>query len=186
MSWYVLYVETGQEEFVKYLIKKYIDKLTVEVIVPKRIIRERRQGELYEVSRPVFPGYVFLNTHMSVDLYYRLKQIPKCFRLLNSYKYRTDYMIDDVSHDNVDRVFSTVEEKEIALILQLLQKSETIGFSQLYAENSEVIVISGPLKGLEGIIKKIDRRKNRAKIELNFLGVVKLIDVGIEVLTKNA
>jgi transcriptional antiterminator NusG len=35
---------------------------------------------------------------------------------------------------------------------------------------------------MEGIIHRVDKRKNRAKIMLNFLNSVKLIDVGIEVL----
>ncbi|MDU0814644.1 antiterminator LoaP [Bacillus siamensis] len=184
MSWYVLYVETGQEEIVKCLIKKYFADLTIEVIVPKRKIREKRQGELYEVSKLLFPGYVFLNTYMNIDIYYGLKKIPRCFRLLNSYKYKTDYLVDDVSH-NITSVFCTIEQKEIAPILQLLQQNETIDFSQIYKEDSEITVISGPLKGLEGIIKKIDKRKNRAKIELNFMGVIKLVDVGVEVLTRD-
>lgn len=45
-------------------------------------------------------------------------------------------------------------------------------------------VQSGPLKGKEGIIKKVDKRKNRAKVQLNFLGREKTIDVGIEVLSQ--
>lgn len=184
MSWYALFVKTGQEEFVKHLIKKHFDELTMEVMVPKRKIRERRQGKFNEVSKVVFPGYVFLNTHMNIDLYYKLKKIPKCFRLLNSYRYGIDYMSGEVSRNKETSVFSPIEEKEITPILQLLKKTEEIGFSQIYAENSEIKVISGPLKGLEGIIKKIDRRKNRAKIALHFMGTVRLVDVGIEVLTQ--
>jgi len=35
---------------------------------------------------------------------------------------------------------------------------------------------------MEGIIRKVDKRKNRAKILLNFMGCEKTMDVGIEVL----
>ncbi|MEH7665054.1 transcription antiterminator, partial [Bacillus velezensis] len=37
---------------------------------------------------------------------------------------------------------------------------------------------------MEGIIKKIDKRKRRAKICLSFMGMDKMVNVGIEVLSK--
>ncbi|MRA76150.1 transcription antiterminator, partial [Bacillus thuringiensis] len=57
-------------------------------------------------------------------------------------------------------------------------------YSKVYIENSKVTVASGPLKGMEGIIKKIDKRKRRAKLCLSFMGLDKMVNVGIEVLSK--
>lgn len=42
--------------------------------------------------------------------------------------------------------------------------------------------MAGPLKGKEGLIKAVDRRKNRAKIGLEFMGIMREVEVGIEVL----
>ncbi|WP_234410583.1 antiterminator LoaP [Caldalkalibacillus mannanilyticus] len=162
---------------------KFIDQSVIRVMVPKRKIRERREGKLCEVSKIMLPGYVLLNTYMNIDLYYKLKEIPRCFRLLNINKYNVDYDLKDV--ENQERqvtCFTPIEEKEMALILRLAQYDEEIGFSQVHKENSKVFVRSGPLKGLEGIIKKIDKRKNRAKISLDFMGETQLVDVGIEIL----
>ncbi|MBY9083165.1 KOW motif-containing protein, partial [Paenibacillus sp. HN-1] len=44
-------------------------------------------------------------------------------------------------------------------------------------------VVSGPLTGKEGIIKKIDKHKNRAKILLSMVNTAVLVDVGIELIS---
>ena len=39
-----------------------------------------------------------------------------------------------------------------------------------FDENERIVVDEGPLNGLEGSIIKVDRRKQRAKIQLDFHG----------------
>lgn len=189
MDWYVLFVETGKEDVVRSLITKYFDKSEIRAIVPKRKLVERRLGQSYEVCKTMFPGYVLVYTQMNTKIYYELKQIPRCYRLLN----RTHSSIDNneqrsVIYNQEDTLetytFSKIEEEEMTLILQLIGKSEMIDCSALYIENAKIKVSSGPLKGKEGIIKKIDKRKRRARIALNFMGYEKLLDVGISLLEK--
>ena len=43
-----------------------------------------------------------------------------------------------------------------------------IGFSKVFKKGENVTVIDGPLKGLEGMIIKIDKRKGRAKVRMSF------------------
>ncbi|MNC28552.1 transcription antitermination protein NusG [compost metagenome] len=66
----------------------------------------------------------------------------------------------------------------------MLSDRDTLEYSSVCIINSKASVTSGPLKGFEGIIKKVDSRKNRAKIALNFFGIEKMVDVGIEVIYK--
>ncbi|SDD51794.1 transcriptional antiterminator NusG [Paenibacillus sp. CF095] len=189
MDWYVLFVETGKEDVVRSFISKNFDKAEIRAIVPKRKLIERRLGQPYEVCKTMFPGYVLVNAQMNTKIYYELKRIPSCYRLLN----RCHSSI----HNNEQRsvicnpgetletyTFSKIEEIEMRLILQLIGESEIIDCSALYIENAKVRVSSGPLKGKEGIIKKIDKRKRRARIALNFMGHEKLLDVGIILLEK--
>lgn len=56
--------------------------------------------------------------------------------------------------------------------------------SLIYFVNSKVVVESGPLMGIEGLIMTVDKRKMRAKIKVKFMGLAKEIDVGIEVLNQ--
>ena len=44
--------------------------------------------------------------------------------------------------------------------------------------------MSGPLQGKEGYIKKIDRHKRRAFLEMPMFGRVQKIQVGLEIVAK--
>ena len=68
------------------------------------------------------------------------------------------------------------------MLSKLMCNSEEIGFSDVILENGIVRVIDGPLFSLEGIIKSIDHRKQRAKVILNFLGEERTVDLGISIL----
>jgi transcriptional antiterminator NusG len=51
-------------------------------------------------------------------------------------------------------------------------------------ENSQVIILSGPLEGMEGYIKKIDRHKRKAYLEIPMFGGVQTVEMGLEVAFK--
>ena len=78
-----------------------------------------------------------------------------------------------------------IRDEEMAVILALTSQGDTIGFSEVYKEGDRIEVISGPLKGLEGIIEKFDARKNRIKVRIQFLGKEKRIDLGAHLVNKS-
>lgn len=196
MNWYALFVETGREELVQTLIRKHLDESAIRALVPKRKIRERRQGQYFDVFKILLPGYVLVQTHMDAKMYYNLKKIPISYRLLNKYLYsgsrekdsnkaedkQKDSENDEEKKFSETTHFLEISEDEMALILQLVGNEEVIDYSTVYVVNTNVFVQSGPLKGMEGFIKKIDKRNNRAKVVLNFMGNEKILDVGIEIL----
>lgn len=189
MDWYVLSVETGKENLVQRFIHKRFDESVISAVVPKRRLQERKQGKTLEVCRTMFPGYVFVNTEMSVKTYYDLKGLPRYYRLLKRYHNhytRNQGRICNGTRDNGDPaeifLFSKVDDNEMEQILQLIGNDDVIDFSTLYVENAKVTVCDGPLKGREGLIKKIDKRKKRARIVLRFMGLDKPLDIGIEML----
>jgi transcription termination/antitermination protein NusG len=177
MKWYALFVESRKEDFVKKMIKKYIDCSNITVIVPKRKLIERKQGINQLVYKNLFPGYVFVYTVMDVDLYYQLKQVPRFYKLLN---YKHDYQSKETKH----HPFTEIDTDEMRPVLSLINNEEIIDFSTVYTEGSEIRVIDGPLKGKEAIIKRINKRKGRAKICIELFAENKFLDVGIEVLSK--
>ncbi len=67
-DWYVLHVKTGNELNVVNWIKiLYPD---IRMLTPQRILKERHEGKWKLVTRTLFPGYVFILVHLSVDMYY--------------------------------------------------------------------------------------------------------------------
>jgi len=57
-----------------------------------------------------------------------------------------------------------------------------VGLSQVsFDENQRIVIKSGPLKGMEGKITKVDKRKKRVKVQLDMYKESFLVDFGYEV-----
>ncbi|MCX8129419.1 MAG: antiterminator LoaP [Clostridia bacterium] len=171
MRWYVIFVETGYEEQVcKYINKAITDvfeDVNFNLLVPKRKIYERKQGIRREVVKMMFPGYVLVETDNILDFYLRLKGSPRVIKVLRN-----------------KEVFSEITNDEIKQILFLVNENGLIDISEAFIVNDKVQIINGPLYGNEGIIKRIDKRKGRAKVELSINYNSLLIDLGINLLQK--
>ena len=165
MKWYVLFVETGRETLIQKWIQYFFDQSVCISIVPKRRLIESKQGKKYSVVKTMFPGYVFINTDMCVEVYYKLAKVPNMIRVLNNGSY-----------------WSNINDDEITSIVNLVGDNGIVDYSKIFIENSKVFVKDGPLLGMEGIIKKVDKHRSRAKIELILMGELRLIDVGIEMI----
>ena len=166
MNWYALFVYTGKEECVEEWLRLFFDDSRMIVLIPKRKLAERKQGQVNHVLKKMFPGYILIRTEMNDQIYYALKSIPNLVRVLNS-----------------SESYTKILDEEISRVLGLLGDGDVVDYSKVYLVNSRVVVKSGPLLGMEGLIKAVDRRKNRAKVSIPFMGLEKEIDVGIEVLT---
>ena len=163
-NWYAVFVKSGQENKVKERLEyRFEDKF--RIIVPKRKLRERKGGVWSYVIRPLFPGYVLVNGDIDVEEYYGFKNVPGLFKLLCS-----------------GREPARIEPYEMEVISKLICNSEIIGFSNVLMENGKVIVVDGPLVSMEGRILKINRRKGRAQVMLNFMGEPRIVELGINVL----
>lgn len=163
-KWYAVYVATGQEDNVKSRLEyKFED--SISFYVPKRKMRERKGGIWHDVSHIMFPGYVLAKGHIGTDEYYGFKNIPGLWRLLLS-----------------GGELLPIPEGEIEIFRRLMQEGEVIGPSDLQEEGGHVHVVQGPLEGMEGYIVKIDRRKGRAKVKMNFLGEERIVDLSVNLL----
>lgn len=52
------------------------------------------------------------------------------------------------------------------------------------SEDNEITILSGPLKNMEGCIKKIDLHRRIAKVEVDFMNRKTVIHLGIEMVGK--
>ncbi|MFV9567142.1 antiterminator LoaP [Thermoanaerobacter mathranii] len=163
-KWYVIFTRGGFENKVKDIIQNCF-KEEVKLLVPKRKIIERVKGQPVEKIKLLFPGYVFVNAEMSDELYYKMSEVLKRGVFLKEGK-RPAF----------------VKEEEMKIILSLIKNSDLIDVSKGIMEGERVKIIEGPLKGYEGLIKKIDKRKKRAKVMLSIAGELKSVDLAIEVI----
>lgn len=172
MDWYALFVASNSEDMVEQQIRACFSPQLLTCFNPKKKVPENRNGLLRIQTKVLFPGYVFIRVELTTQLYYELKRVPKIYRFLNCGKSQSD--IADISR---------IPEEEMIPILQLIGENGILECSDISIIDRKAKVISGPLKSLDAIIKKVDKRKRRAKIELEFLGKRRLIDVGVNILS---
>ncbi|MCX7842016.1 MAG: antiterminator LoaP [Clostridia bacterium] len=162
--WYALFVVTGEEDNVKERLQfKFKD--SIRILVPKRKLKERKDGKWEYVIRTLFPGYVLLHGDITIEHYYEMKGIPGLIKFLRS------------GSDLLE-----INYWEMEVIAQLICNDETIGFSDVLVENGKVIVVDGPLLSMEGYIVSLNKRKGRAKVRLDFLGEQRTVELGINML----
>ena len=75
--------------------------------------------------------------------------------------------------------------QEALFLSRFSTESHLVDFSKGYINGDTITIIEGPLMGLEGYIKKIDRHKRIAYVDINLLGKVSTVQVGLEIIKKD-
>lgn len=134
---------------------------------PRRSLTIRRQGKQVASLAPIFPGYVFYEAEeVSPEVYWSLKRLSGFIRFLKN-------------EDRLEKLTGADRD----LLLHFLSYGEVVEKSLVYFdENNRIRVTKGPMKGLEGQIIKVDKRKRRAKIRLSLYSNRFLVDFGFELL----
>ena len=176
MSLYVLFVKTGYEKNVIHEISNTWGIDRIEPFAPMYDARFRKAGRILVEKRQCFPGYVFMESEVGgLDFYLSVR----------SYVWKSEYVLRFLREGGSDsnQRFS-LDENESTLLQKLLNNERCIEMSKGFIEGNKVIVSEGPLNGLEGIIKKANRHKMEAIIEVNMMGAVRCVTVGLEVIER--
>ncbi len=172
MNYYIIQVATGREQaFIDNL-----NKLTPQLAKAHNFIyltRElfiRRRGKEVRELQPVFPSYIIVQTVNEIDspTLVELKKNPDFYHFLKS-----------------NTEITTLAGTDLSIIEHFLGLGPRIGPSLVrFDEDDRIVVIEGPLKGFEGSIIKVDRRKHRAKIQVDFAGSTHTMDLSFEDIEK--
>ena len=163
-AWYALFVKTGEENKVKERLDFRFGG-NPEVKIPKKIIKERKNGKWYKRIRNLFPGYIFIHGVLDEHNYEKLWRVPGLYKLLCT-----------------DREPVQIPRREIEVFSHLFDDDDTIGESDIFFEGDKITIVNGPLTSLQGRILKVDKRKGRARVILEFLGEERIIDIGVNII----
>jgi len=169
MAFFVIQVRTGKEQQYIRQAEKVLQPPDQRLFWPRRSLRIRRQGKWKNSVAAIFPGYLFLQIDsISPPLYGALKRISGFLRFLK-----------DNQH------IEALNTRDQEILLHFISYGEIVQRSRVYFDqDNRIRVISGPLKGMEGRVVKVDRRKGRARIRLEMYEDAFLIDFGFDSLEK--
>ncbi len=171
MDYYVVQVETGREQKFITLATKALRENGIEIdrdlriLWPRRVLRIRKKGKSRDKSASIFPGYVFLETEdLDRTTIWTLRRVGGFYQFL-----RNNKQIESLTGDDRELL------EHFLTLGEVVDKSKVV-----FDENKRIRVLEGPLKGLEGRIVKVDRRKKRAKVQLSLYESSFRIDFGFE------
>jgi transcriptional antiterminator NusG len=169
MQYYTIHVLTAAEDDFARRLRPALG--TRRLIIPKKMMSIRRMGKTLQRLLPVFPGYIFIESEdilRELDLLWTIRRTPGFIRFLR----------DSASP-------TPLSDRDVLLLRRFMSFGEYADTSKVtFDENDRIVVLEGPLKGLEGQITKVNRRKGRAKILLDMYGEAFPIDLGFEVVER--
>ncbi len=175
MDYFTIQVRTGSEDkFIKLFSHIHPD-LQTRLVFPRRRLKVRHEGKTVDELSPVFPGYIFVETEaygteLKLDprLYWAIRKTDGFFRFLKS---------------NQD--VRPLEGKDLSTVRHFIGFGPVAEKSKVwFDDNDRIVIAEGPLKGLEGSIVKVDKRKGRAKIKLDLYDDSFSIDLAFEVIAR--
>lgn len=180
--WYILFVRAGSENRViadmKNAFERKSPEYSFDVFYPEaeQYYRSKKYqilGRRY-LKRPLFPGYVFVETNMPAAAFL------------------SEYIIFFYQSVDIIRILKdssggiALPDDERDRLNYLLRGKRCLEHSVGYIEGERIIVKAGPLVGREAIIKKINRHNRDALIELDLFGEKLTLKIALEIISKEA
>lgn len=170
---YVIQVRIGKEDIVKeqinkLLITKFAEWGTFAIIPLNDIITFRNRNRVV-VRKRLFPGYVFIFGEISNEIYFSIVHNIHIYRFL---KDPGEYLTE-------------VPKKEWHLLGKICDEEGVANLSVVdFDVNDRIVVISGALVNVVGLITKVDKRKRTAIVQTEFFDRTVQIKFNFRYITK--
>lgn len=168
---YAMQVRTGRESQFAQRAAETEPEGVRRIIFLQRRLNIRRGGKNTLELSPVFPGYLFVETEtdgLHDKAFQKLKAQPDFIRFLPSNTQYEQLNSGDLHIVNNFLRFGTIAEPSDAY----------------FDKNDRIVITAGPLKGLEGLIQSVDRRKRRVRLVTEFMGCQTSVDLSYNVIEK--
>jgi transcriptional antiterminator NusG len=174
--WYVFFVKTGKEINALEEAARSFPSEEVKPFLPYVENLFRKNGTVKTERHLMFPGYLFVETAIPGSEFQELAA-----EFVRKSKHVMKLLL------NRDSEQASVTDREREAIQSLgVGEEKGIAASKGIIEGDKVIITEGALVGMEAVIRKIDRHKLRAELEIDFMGQGHRIAVGLEVVGKVA
>lgn len=168
--WYVIQTVTGKEEELMLFIRTLLSREHFENCFMIRAEWLKRLGGEWQLQiRPLFPGYVFIETDEPERIYMELKGVPRFSRLLGSGK--DDFIpVKEAEEKFLRAIMDCSEDYSNAVVRLAVVKTDTDG---------NVVSIGGALKCFEREHIKVNLHKRYAMVKTLMLGEERTLIFGI-------
>ena len=166
--WYVVQVRTGTEENIRtQCLRKISSEILERCFIPYYESMKKYKGKWHLEQKILFPGYVFMITDEMEQLYLGLKKVIGLTKLIGT-----------------GREIIPLKQEEVDFLTEFGKEKQVVEMSTGIIENGRIRITDGPLKGREAMIRKIDRHKRKASLEIPMFGRILETQAGLEIIEK--
>ena len=165
IRWYVIHTYSGYENAVKTAIEKFVanrhlEDMILDIQVPLETVTEvTDSGDMKEVERKVFPGYVLVKMIMTDDTWHLIRNI----RGVTGF----------VGTANNEPIPLTEEE---VLALGMERREIVVR----YNVGDQVKITDGPLEGFIGTVDELEPDKDRVRVVVSMFGRETPVDLELD------
>ncbi|MDR2462407.1 MAG: transcription termination/antitermination protein NusG [Verrucomicrobiales bacterium] len=164
-QWYALHVMSGQESNV---FKSMTGRVRMEemgdyvheILIPSERVSEVKRGKKVELTRKLYPGYVFVNMYL----------LDEGRQLVD----KTWYFVKDtpgvLGFANGDKPLPMRQSEVDAMLAQLRDKEDKVTPKVMWVVGDRVRVGDGPFEGQEGVIDGVDEERGRVNVAVSIFG----------------
>lgn len=167
--WFVLKCDPGKAEEIMEFCREHISGQILHDIFTFTYDRMKRyEGSWHIETKPLFPEYIFFETADPEALSEQLEQ--HCA---------------SITRQGNGRLLAKILPEEETFLRKAGGQEHHLKMSQGYIKNGITHIVTGPLVGMERRIRKIDRHKRLANIEMPVRGMDKPVQAGLEITSKS-
>ena len=152
--WYVLHTYSGYENAVKTASEKMVtnrglEEMILKIEIPLEMVTEVTEaGDMKDVERKVFPGYVLIKMILTDDTWHLVRNIRGVTGFVGS----------------ANKAIPLSEEEVAALGME---KREIV---VRYHVGDNVKIIDGPLASFTGVVEDIEPEKDKVRVVVSMFG----------------
>lgn len=167
--WYIAHTTAGRElDAVDKCRKSIPEDIAARVFSPIWQHAKKYEGSWHLDNDILFAGYIFIESDSdSKTLEKLLWRIPNV-----------------VSPVRIGGDFNALNKEEEQYLRQLMDEYNYIAMSYGYIVDNQLMIYKGPLSGRSDMVKKIDRHKRIADVEVYLWHQPKRVRVGLEIIDK--
>ncbi len=156
LAWFCIHTSPKQESKVATLLQREVGAL---VFAPKIRFRRGRAGRPIWWTEALFPGYVFARFEY-LRQHRQIRALPG---------------VSTIVHFGKNP--AAVPEQTLAQLRESIGDGDTLVVAGTAAPASEVVVVSGPLRGLQLLVTRVLPARERIAVLLEILGMEREVEV---------
>lgn len=157
-KWYIVNTVGGQEVKAKASILeqvrlKEIEEFFGEILIPSERVIEVSRGKKKEKDRTFFPGYMFVEMHLTETSWHVVKNSPRVGGFVGKGKPQP------VPEDQVLKVTKQVKEG-----------AKSLSVSVTFSVGESISIVDGPFNGFDAVVEEVVEDKMKLKVTVGIFG----------------